>query len=318
MAEGDVVAVVESMKMETSLTAPFAGRVRRVLTGTNVQVPAHTPLLQLEAIEDEAAEQSAERVDVRAHEDRARRERARPRWTACAGCCWATTSAATRSGARSATLRDGDGGAELIAGEHRLLDVFSDVRALSRARHDPERELLHSPQEYLHAFLRSLDAKAERPARALRHACSSARSPTTASTAWTARPRSRRRATACSSAQERADLARAAVMAILERRLSAPASSSARVGDEFRGVLDRLELATERRDPVIADQARQLRNRYFDQPLILAAPGARPTRSSRSTCSALLEDPDRADRAEQIDRRRRGAAAAGAAADRAA
>ena len=62
MAEGDVVAVVESMKMETSLTAPFAGRVRRVLTGTNVQVPAHTPLLQLEAIEDEAAEASAERV----------------------------------------------------------------------------------------------------------------------------------------------------------------------------------------------------------------------------------------------------------------
>ena len=39
VAEGDVVAVVESMKMETSLTAPFAGRVRRVLTGTNVQVP---------------------------------------------------------------------------------------------------------------------------------------------------------------------------------------------------------------------------------------------------------------------------------------
>ena len=44
-----------------------------------------------------------------------------------------------------------------------LLDVFTDVRALSRARHDdPERELLHSPQEYLHAFMRSLDAKAER------------------------------------------------------------------------------------------------------------------------------------------------------------
>src|SRR4051794_17831359 len=62
VAEGDVVAVVESMKMETSLTAPFAGRVRRVLTGTNVQVPAHTPLLQLEAIQDEAAEQAAERV----------------------------------------------------------------------------------------------------------------------------------------------------------------------------------------------------------------------------------------------------------------
>src|SRR5262249_61019004 len=63
VAEGDVVAVVESMKMETSLTAPFAGRVRRVLSGTNVQVGAQTPLVQLEATEDEATEQSAERVD---------------------------------------------------------------------------------------------------------------------------------------------------------------------------------------------------------------------------------------------------------------
>ena len=81
VAEGDVVAVVESMKMETSLTAPFAGRVRRVLTGTNVQVPAHTPLLQLEAIEDEAAEQSAERVDFASDEpadDDAVLRRARP------------------------------------------------------------------------------------------------------------------------------------------------------------------------------------------------------------------------------------------------
>ena len=162
MAEGDVVAVVESMKMETSLTAPFAGRVRRVLTGTNVQVPAHTPLLQLEAIEDEAAEQSAERVDFAADAARATSAVRAPRSIACAGCCSATTSPATRSAARSPTLRDGNGGAELIAGEHRLLDVFTDVRALSRARHDPERELLHSPQEYLHAFLRSLDAKAER------------------------------------------------------------------------------------------------------------------------------------------------------------
>ena len=79
MAEGDVVAVVESMKMETSLTAPFAGRVRRVLTGTNVQVPAHTPLLQLEAIEDEAAEQSSERVSFAADAARRRGTRRAPR-----------------------------------------------------------------------------------------------------------------------------------------------------------------------------------------------------------------------------------------------
>ena len=67
---------------------------------------------------------------------------------------------------------------------------------------------------------------------------------------------------------ERADLARAAVMAILEKRLERADELVGNVDAEFRGVLDRLELATERRDPVIADLARQLRNRYFDQPLI--------------------------------------------------
>ena len=40
---GDVVAVLESMKMESSLTAPRAGRVRRVLVGPNTQVGARTP-----------------------------------------------------------------------------------------------------------------------------------------------------------------------------------------------------------------------------------------------------------------------------------
>ena len=65
-------------------------------------------------------------------------------------------------------------------------------------------------------------------------------------------------------------------------------------------MLDRLELATERRDPVIADQARQLRNRYFDQPLILQRQAEAYEELERHL-SALMEDPDRADRAEQID-----------------
>jgi acetyl/propionyl-CoA carboxylase alpha subunit len=50
---GDVVAVVESMKMETSLTAPFRGRVRQVLASPNVHVAAQAPLLRLEPLGDE-------------------------------------------------------------------------------------------------------------------------------------------------------------------------------------------------------------------------------------------------------------------------
>ncbi len=64
-------------------------------------------------------------------------------------------------------------------------------------------------------------------------------------------------------------------------------------------MLDRLELATERRDPVIADLARQLRNRYFDQPLI-AERQAVGYAEIEKHLNALLEDPDRAGRAEQI------------------
>src|SRR6185312_8808921 len=158
VAEGDVVAIVESMKMETSLTAPFAGRVRRVLSGTNVQVGAQTPLLQLEAVEEEAAEQSAERVDF-AVDGEAEQDPAaaldRLRWMLLG---YDVSGDETRRAL--ATLREAE--RPLLDGEHRLLDLFSDVRALSRARHDPEREMLHSPQEYLHAFLRSLDADAER------------------------------------------------------------------------------------------------------------------------------------------------------------
>ncbi len=197
MAEGDVVAVVESMKMETSLTAPFAGRVRRVLTGTNVQVPAHTPLLQLEAIEDEAAEAAAERVsfaDVEAAAADATEAALERLRYALLG--YDVSGDEVRRALAVVRACDTD----ITAGEHELLDVYTDVRALTRARHDdPERELLHSPQEYLHAFLRSLDAKAERlPERFVSLLAARARR-TTAWRAWTARPRSRTPATACSS-----------------------------------------------------------------------------------------------------------------------
>ena len=48
-------------------------------------------------------------------------------------------------------------------GEHALLEVYADVRALNRphAASEPGGEALASPQEHLHAFLRSLDADAE-------------------------------------------------------------------------------------------------------------------------------------------------------------
>ena len=62
VARGDVVAVLESMKMESSLTAPFHGRVRDVLVRPNTQVGAQTPLVQLEPLETAGERDGATRV----------------------------------------------------------------------------------------------------------------------------------------------------------------------------------------------------------------------------------------------------------------
>jgi acetyl-CoA carboxylase carboxyltransferase component len=45
---GDRLAVLEAMKLETELVAPFSGTVRRVMTMPNMQVDAGTPLLQID------------------------------------------------------------------------------------------------------------------------------------------------------------------------------------------------------------------------------------------------------------------------------
>jgi acetyl/propionyl-CoA carboxylase alpha subunit len=59
---GQTVAVLESMKMETPVRAPSAGRVREVLAAVNAQVDAGAPLLRLDRIDDEAAASTGERI----------------------------------------------------------------------------------------------------------------------------------------------------------------------------------------------------------------------------------------------------------------
>src|SRR5206468_6651025 len=66
VAEGDVVAVVESMKLETSLRAPAAGRIAEVFADVNTQVESGARLLRIEPAADEAAAPDAGRESERA------------------------------------------------------------------------------------------------------------------------------------------------------------------------------------------------------------------------------------------------------------
>src|SRR5204863_3529210 len=67
------------------------------------------------------------------------------------------------------------------------------------------------------------------------------------------------------------------------------------VSDDLRDVLDRLTLALAGRDPVVSDLAREVRFRYFDEPVINAA-RERAYEEMRAHISALGADPERSDR----------------------
>ena len=303
---GDVVAVLESMKMESSLTAPRAGRVRRVLVGPNTQVGARTPLVQIDEAQRVPGRDGRERIrfeggdaEVPEAPQRCVDNLRRLEWLILG---YDVTDADVRSIVADlhGACADLSCSPELIPGEHRLLRLFADLRALTRPRHeeDPEGELLRSPQEYLHAFLRSLDAESEGLPerfvalleRALAHY------------GITQLDRTPALEDACyrvALSQRRVPAQRAAITAILDRRLELADELAGNVPGDFREVLDHLETTMEGRDPALADLARQVRYRYFDEPVIAAHREATYSEMG-DQLAALASAPDAPDRADRI------------------
>jgi acetyl-CoA carboxylase carboxyltransferase component/biotin carboxyl carrier protein len=256
---GDVVAVTESMKMESSLTASVHGRVREVLASANVHVAAGTPLLQIDPLDTDRAGASGERVRF---EGVAREAAGLER------LMWVVLGYdVSEVGVRRA-LDDLLAAPVDVEAEHRLLEAYADVRALNRP-HAEEGTVLGSPQEHLHAFLRSLDARAEglpdrfvaNLERALGHygVVGLERTPALEQACYR-----------LFLSQQRAATTRAAIRAILVRRLDRARESSA-VGEGLRGVLDRLEAALAPREPALAELARELRWRSCEEPVVEAA-----------------------------------------------
>ena len=179
----------------------------------------------------------------------------------------------------SAALRAVLAGPVDLDGERRLLEVYADVRALTRphVEDEPEAELVGSPQERLHAYLRSLDPAAEGlPSRFVEHLERALAHYGVDGLERT--PALQHAAYRLFLSQQRAEPARAAVRAVLSRHLDRADELS---GDSFRDVLDRLETALAPREPALAELARELRwrtaTRRWSRP-----PGRRPTRRCRS------------------------------------
>ena len=300
---GATLAVLESMKMETPLTAPFAGRVVEVLVTGNVQLDAGQALLRLEPIVEVAEEVTGEVITF----DALRRERP----TAQGGHLevvdglrravlgFDLTDAQVREFLDALARNGSPHTPEGLRAELEVLRIHADIAALSRNRRlgdEEDRAEQRSAREHLHAFLRTFDADAlptsfvEKLTRALAHYGITSLDRGTELDDALAR---------IHLAQQRAPSHLPIILALLDRRLRTEMVPEGELGEELRHTLDRLIVATRARQPVIGDLARRARYRCFDQPRLQARREQVYDRA-REHLKLLAADPDRADRAERI------------------
>ena len=165
-----------------------------------------------------------------------------------------------------------EGAPDDLAAERRLLELYADVRTLTRPHADglDDEDDLGSPQEHLHAFLRSLDAESEGlPDRYVVHLSARARALRRRGARAHRRARGRR-LPAVPLPAARGHRARGACAPCSPATSSAATRSRARPATPFRAVLDRLETALAPREPALAELAREVRWRCCDAPGLAA------------------------------------------------
>ncbi len=271
VAAGDSLAVLEAMKMETTVVASSAGRVREVLVAPNALVGPGTPLLQLDAASAETGP-ARERIVFSSAAGRpaTARDQALANLDAMRRLVLgfdddpAETKALAPDYVRLA--REWPGERERRRLENEILEIFADLASLCRRQASPEEDEELGPtssREFFLTYLRTVDADGgelprrflERLERAVAHygVESLERTPRLLDVlVWVFR------------AQRSLDAAVDIVLAILEWRIEAPEADA---DPAFAVLLDRLIGASEGRRPSLCDVAREVRYRLFDQPL---------------------------------------------------
>ena len=269
---GQPLVVLEAMKMETSVVAPFGGHVREVRVVPNVQVGPGDPLVVIDP------------EPRRTSEPRERRLFLDALGAAAAGPPAGSRQALEElrglmlgfdveaAGLREALSRsvEGSAGEAFARGARGVLDIFVDVCSLFRRQGEDEAvwgdDNGFGAEEYLFTYLRKLDEKGTGlPAaflaklqRALRHygVGELSRSPELEESLYRI----------CKAHQREEQLA-APVSLLLERFLEGEAASLAAVPD-LPALLDRLIAATQSRYPAVNDLAREVRFRLVERPLL--------------------------------------------------
>ena len=307
---GATLVVLESMKMETALRAPAAGRVREIFAAVNSQVDGGAALLRFDQAGEVVAAEAKPRVQFRTQprtEDTNPRAEALARLTELRALILGYDVGADRARILLAEYNALRGSLpfddpELVQAELGLLDTFADICELSRNRPAPDEEDtdegVHSPREHFHSFLHSLDAEVEglpstfrtKLARALRNYEISALEPG---------PELEEAVYRLFLALQRMENQVPVITALLGRWLTADEVPSAST-DGLGEVLDRLIVATQVRYPVIGDIARNLRFRLFDEPQIAKA-REQSYDTVREGLQYLADNPGASDYATRID-----------------
>ncbi|HSP99726.1 MAG TPA: carboxyl transferase domain-containing protein [Candidatus Dormibacteraeota bacterium] len=280
---GEPLLVLEAMKTEMPVLAPFDGRIAEVLVLANVQVDTGAPLLRFEPPAAAAGAAAARIVCVAPAADgetpaeRAARNLAelRPLLLGYDADPGDLGELLAERAAACAALAPDD--AHLRAGEQALLATFADVQALFRRRGGGEAEDEDEEggdplgtEEYLVAYLRTPGRSGESlPPRFL----DKLRQAVAHHGVRSLDPSPELEAALFRLAQvsQRPAQSSAVVRAVLERWLAQRAQLAPAVGAEQRALLDRLVAVAQGRDQALAELAREVHYRFFDEPLFAAA-----------------------------------------------
>ena len=303
---GDRLAVLEAMKMEMQVVAPFSGKVRQVMTMRNVQVDTGAPLLQIEPDAGPDALPESEGIVLGASRDPGDAAATKPGWRdSLEGLRQlmmgfdVDPKDTTRLLTEWSQTRPADG--EISEAEDEILNIFVDICSLFKR--DPE--VNHraggeepSPEAYLFSYLRMLETGGEGlpPAfvgglrRALSHygVRTLERSPELEeSLLWIYK------------SHQRVEQQIAPVMAMLERRLRSVQRLAPPAEDSLRRLLDRMIAMSNGQFPAVSDLAREVRYRYFDQPLFKQA-RKQVYAQVEEQLASMAANPDAADRHERV------------------
>lgn len=302
---GATVAVIEAMKTETPIPSPVTGRVREVLVARNVQVEAGAPLVRIEPLDIESTAGSGGRVELQPEPEPAQRaDGADEALRLLATLRWVLLGFDYDRSATNKVLeqyvaarRRVVGDETVLAAELKLLGLFADLSELSRNRRADEEvtdETARGEREYLLTYLRSLDVEREGlPASFAAKLRTALAHYGIADLAHTDALRGAlfRLYLAHHRAPDHVPIVNAVLTQVgrtIDSRRAHP--------EHLRTVLDRLVVATQLRFPSIGEQARDLRYRAFDLPLLEDRRRAAYARV-REMVDQLDADPSRRDRA---------------------